>query len=111
MPILLITITCLRAAAYAASERSRAGAFFRRIGVDQLYSKAPGLYGGVGSGNAFRSSMCDVLLTSKSKLDKAAGHTRKPSTSITILDICNMERTAVQFVSVVRAPTPLTPAT
>ena len=82
MPILLLTTTTLRGAGYVASERSRAGAFFRRIGVDQPYSRAPGMYGGVGSGNAFRSAMCDILLTSKAKLDKAAGRTRRPSTWI-----------------------------
>ena len=47
--------------------------------------------------------MCDTLLISKGKLDKAAGRTRKPSTSVTIVDVCNMERRTCQECVPVRA--------
>ena len=47
-------------------------------------------------GNAFKSGACDVLLTSKARLDKAAGRTRRPSPSITSQDVCAMERVAIK---------------
>ena len=63
-------------------------------------------------GNAFKSQSCDVLLTSKVRLDKAAGRTRRPSPSITSLDVCAMERVAVKLTLKVRglcAPLPPPP--
>ena len=77
--------------------KSRAGALWRKLDVTDRWNPVPGKYGGVGQGIPILSQCCDRLMASKTRLDQRAGRIREQMSSVTMHDICEMERTALEL--------------